>query len=165
MAHYGFESLCPLSAAQRDKKMRLDQFMATCGGFRTREDYPAKGEPDAPVECEGCGKQGESADINIAALANLKLWVGSGLGIVCKAEWCATPQCVGPEISATFSMSAQGCTLAFLHEPRTLPPFPSLCLLWLLHVPGAALRCIWCGEWYCSMHCYIKDMRVSLGFL
>lgn len=58
-AHYGFVPAYPLSKAQKASKMRFDQLMAACGGVTAASSYPAKGEPDAPVKCEGCRKEGK----------------------------------------------------------------------------------------------------------
>jgi hypothetical protein len=65
MAHYGFHPVFTLSAAQRAQKMRFDQFASACGGFTTRDDYPAKDEPDAPTKCEKCSKEGELTVIEL----------------------------------------------------------------------------------------------------
>lgn len=59
-AKYGWVPAQQPSAAQRARKMRFDQLMAVCGGVNSVDDYPAKGEPDAPAKCEGCRQQGGS---------------------------------------------------------------------------------------------------------
>lgn len=59
LARYGFDPVNRISAAQRARPMRFDQFMAAAGGFGgNRSSYAAKGEPDAPSKCEGCRQQG-----------------------------------------------------------------------------------------------------------
>jgi hypothetical protein len=59
-AQYGWFPFNQPTAAQRARKMRFDQLMTVCGGVDKVDDYPAKGEPDAPPKCEGCRQKGGS---------------------------------------------------------------------------------------------------------
>lgn len=64
MTRYGYQACHPLTAAQKarrlDSQWHLGEFSAACGGFSTPQDYPAKGEPEAPTKCDCCKKQGEA---------------------------------------------------------------------------------------------------------